>query len=60
MSWAVKTQNRCQIAMSLNMICSTGRSYMRISGRSRTDFDEAKIQLTGHFDRRLTVIILSP
>ena len=25
---------------------------MRISERSRTDFDKAKIKLTGHFDRR--------
>ena len=25
---------------------------MRISERSRTDFDRAKIKLTGHFDRR--------
>ena len=25
---------------------------MRISDRSRTDFDTAKIKLTGHFDRR--------
>ena len=26
---------------------------MRISDRSRTDFDRAKIKLTGHFDRQL-------
>ncbi len=34
------------------MICSTICSYTRISDRSRTDFDRAKIKLTGHFDRR--------
>ena len=27
---------------------------MRINDRSKTDFDRAKIKLTGHFDRRPT------
>ena len=28
--------------------------YMRVNDRSKTDFDRAKIKLTGHFDRRPT------
>ena len=27
---------------------------MRVNDRSKTDFDRAKIKLTGHFDRRPT------
>ena len=27
---------------------------MRVNDGSKTDFDRAKIKLTGHFDRRLT------
>ena len=34
---------------------------MSISDRSKTDFDRAKIKLTGHFDRRpISAVILSP
>ena len=29
---------------------------MRINDRSKTDFDRAKIKLTGHFDRRPAII----
>ena len=37
------------------IICFTvSVCVMRINDRSKTDFDRAKIKVTGHFDRRPT------
>ena len=36
------------------IISFTVSACMRINDRSKTDFDRAKIRLTGHFDRRPT------
>ncbi len=48
-----KQMSNSNVTKQIRMICSIVRiPYMRISDRSRTDFDRAKIKLTGHFDRR--------
>ena len=53
MSWVFRTQNICQIAISLNKFLWLVPLfvYAYYSDWSRTDFDRNKIKMIGHFDR---------